>query len=127
MSNMTITKKWINEVWKKYSHFVFKKGTMLVMDDALMHKIDMVKDKIKERKTRISMIPGELTRYLQPLDVSINKPFKDELKKRYIKYCIDHKDTKERGTHEDLINWVGEIYYDDKLFYEMVSKSFKTI
>ena len=71
---------------------------MLVMDDTSMHKIDNLKDKIKQFKTEISMIPGTLTRYLQPLYVSINKPFKDESKKRYIKYCIDQKDTKAMAT-----------------------------
>ena len=55
------------------------------------------------------MIPGGLTRYLQPQNVSINKSSKDELKKRYTKYCIDQKDTKIRVTQEDLIKWVGEI------------------
>ena len=96
-----------------------------MMDDASMHKIDMVKVKLKECKTKISMIPHGLTRYLQPIDVYINKPFKDELKKRYTKYCIDQKDTKARITQEDLINWVGEIWYYNKLFYKMVNKSLK--
>ena len=32
------------------------------------------------------MIPGGLTRYLQLLDVSINKPFKNELRKNYTDY-----------------------------------------
>ena len=64
---------------------------MLVMDDTPIYKIDFVKDKIKECKTKISMISGGLTRYFQLLDVSINKPFKDELKKRYTKYYIDKK------------------------------------
>ena len=31
-----------------------------------------------------------------------------------------------RQTQEDLINWVGEIWYDDKLTFEMDRKSFKT-
>ena len=88
--------------------------------------IDIVKDKIKELKTKISMIPGGITRHLQPLDESINKPLKDELKKRYTKYCTDQKDIKARVTQKDLINWVGEIWYDDKLTSEMVRKSFKT-
>ena len=35
------------------------------------------------------MIPEELTRYLQTLDFSINKPFKDELNKRCTKYFMD--------------------------------------
>ena len=72
------------------------------------------------------MIPDGLKKYLQPLDVFINKPFKDELKKRYSKYCIDQKETKVRVTQEELINCVGEIWYDNKLSSEIVSKSFKT-
>ena len=58
-----------------------------------------------------------------PFDVSINKPFKDELKKKYTKYC---KDTKAKITQEVLINLVGKIWYDDKLSSEMEIKSFKT-
>ena len=61
-------------------------------------------------KTKLCMIPGKLKRYLQPLDASIKFPFKNELKKRYFKYCIDQKDSKVRVTQEDLINWVGEIW-----------------
>ena len=68
-----------------------------------------------------SMISGRLTRYLQPLNASINKPFKNELKKRYTKYCIDWKDAKARVTQEDLINWVRETRYDDKLSPEWLA------
>ena len=42
-------------------------------------------------QNKISMIPGGLSWYLQPLYIFINKSFKDELKKRYTKYCIDKK------------------------------------
>ena len=76
---------------------------MLVIDDASICKIDIVKDKTKECKTKINMIPGDLARYLQPLGVSINKIFEDELKMRYTKYCIVQKDTKAMVTQEDLI------------------------
>ena len=69
---------------------------MLVMDDSSMHKIDIVKDKIKECKTKINMILGVLMRYFQPLNVFINKQFKDELKKRYTKYCKHHKILRQR-------------------------------
>ena len=65
--------KLINEIWRKYTYFLVKKDTILVMDEASMNKIDIVKDKIKECKTKISMIPGRLAKYPQPLDISINK------------------------------------------------------
>ena len=44
---------------------------------------------MKNDKNLISPIPTGLTRFIQPLDVSINKPFKDALKKEYINYCIN--------------------------------------
>ena len=88
-------------------------------------QIDIVKDKIKELKTKISIIPSGITRHLQPLDESINKSLKEELKKRYTKYCTDQKDTKARVTQHNLINWVGEIWNDDKLTSEMVRKLLK--
>ena len=71
------------------------------------------------------MISGGLTRYFQPLDASINKTFKDKLKKRNTKFYMYQKDAKARIAQEDLINWVREIWYDDKLSFGMVSKSFK--
>ena len=95
------------------------------MNGASMHKTDAVKDKIKECKTKISMTSGGLMRYLQNLDVFFNKLFKNKLKKRYAKYWIDQQHTKARVTQEDLINWIREIWYDDKLSSEMVSKKYK--
>ena len=64
---------------------------MLEEDDTSMHKIDFLKDKIKECKTKICMILGGFTRYLQPQDVSISNRLKDKLNKMYTKYCIDQK------------------------------------
>ena len=68
------------------------------------------------------MIPGGLTGYLKPLDVSINKSFKDELKKRYTKYYIVQNNTRTMLTQEDLINWIRDILYFDKLSSEIISK-----
>ena len=50
------------------------------------------------------MIPGGLTKYLQPLDVSINKPFKDELRKKYTDYWIETKNSNAKVSQNDLIN-----------------------
>ena len=38
---------------------------------------------------------------------------------------MDQQDIKARVTQEDLINWVAEVYYDDKLSSEIIDESFK--
>ena len=38
------------------------------------------------------MIPGGLTEYLQPLDFSINKPFKGGIKKKNNEYWLEKGD-----------------------------------
>ena len=58
------------------------------MDDAWMHKIDNAKNRMKECKTKDKYESWGLKRYLQPLDIYVRNPFKDELKK-YTKYCMD--------------------------------------
>ena len=55
---------------------------MLVMVDASMHKIPEIKRSVELSETKVMMIPGGLTRYLQHLDVPINKPFKEEIRRK---------------------------------------------
>jgi hypothetical protein len=40
-------------------------------------------------KTEFVVIPGGLTSVLQPMDVSINKPFKDRLRQKYPTWIAD--------------------------------------
>ena len=54
---------------------------MLVLDEASMHKIPEIKKSLKFSETKVKMIWGGLTLYLQPPYVSINKTFKDGIKK----------------------------------------------
>ena len=52
---------------------------MLLLDAFSCHKTDDTKVLLRKTNTDLVIIPGWMTLLLQPLDVSINKPFKDGL------------------------------------------------
>ena len=56
---------------------------MLELDEASVHRILEIKKTLELSETKVMMIPEGQTRYLQPLDVSIKKTFKDGIKKKY--------------------------------------------
>ncbi|KAJ0129359.1 ER degradation-enhancing alpha-mannosidase-like protein 1 [Fusarium oxysporum f. sp. albedinis] len=76
-NNEKLVLKWLNEevipCKKPYREF------MLIMDVASFHKTDAVTMLLGEKKILPAMIPPGCTILLQPLDVSINKPFKQWL------------------------------------------------
>ena len=87
-NNENIMLKWISEVWRKYLFFGLTWRTLLVLDNTTIHKTSKVKEKFKECDTLLSMIPSGLSWKLQPLDISINKVLKENLRKRYVNDCI---------------------------------------
>ncbi len=58
------------------------------MEKAPSHLTDECLNSLKNDKNILSIIPTCLTRFIQPLDVSINKPFKGALKKEYVNYWM---------------------------------------
>ena len=49
-------------------------------------------DSVRERlikHSRVAIIPGGLTKILQPLDMSVNKPFKEALRRLWKKWISD--------------------------------------
>ena len=62
------------------------------------------------------------TSYCQPLDKSINKPFKDHLCSAYNNYLIKNYNIK--PTYEHLIDWINLIWYNDSISEDMIRKSF---
>ena len=117
-NNADIMKKWVNAVWRRYAYFKLKKKNMLVMDDSSMHKIPEIKRSVELSETKVTMIPGGLTRYLQPLDVSINKSFKVEMRRKYNEYCIkkykskSFTETNNRLGREDMVQWKISLDYN---------------
>ncbi|KAM9316104.1 serotransferrin-B-like [Gastrophryne carolinensis] len=67
---------WIEKVWSKRPGGLLKKPALLVLDQFRAHISETTKKRFKQVKTQLAVIPGCLSSQLQPLDVSINKPFK---------------------------------------------------
>ena len=71
------------------------------------------------------MIPPGLTRYVQPLDVSINKPFKSEIHNKYTQFQIKTLNC-QKTTHNDIIEFVDDAWENSEIITkEIIIKSFK--
>lgn len=55
-----------------------------MLDTLKGHTTDLGKDWLRKKDCDLAAIPGGMTSQLQPLDVCINKPFKDLVREEYI-------------------------------------------
>ena len=64
---------------------------------------------------------------MQPLDVSINKPFKDALRNEYTQYCIQKGlSNADKVSRKQIIDFVYDVWYNKNIITkEMIIKSFK--
>ena len=70
--------EWLKTVWGRRPRAFLNQPSMLVLDAFKGHLYDSVKNQLCKMKTELVVIPGEMTSVLQPVDVSINEPFKVE-------------------------------------------------
>ena len=78
---------WINRIQVPYSSKFPR--TLLIMDQFSVHKLDAVKKLLNKSKTDILLIPPGFTSILQPLDIYINKPLKDQLRSGWENYMLE--------------------------------------
>lgn len=123
------TLDWIEKTWNRRKGAVFNKPSMLVWDSFKAHLTDKVKDKCREIKTKMAVIPGGLTSMLQPLDVSLNKPFKDRLKSKWIDWMASEDKAVTKGGNlkkVDLVTvaqWVKDAW--SEIPSELIVRAFK--
>ncbi|CAG8843724.1 34395_t:CDS:2, partial [Gigaspora margarita] len=90
------------------------KRLLLVFDLFEEHLITIVKNKCYNMNTVLDVIPSRLTSVVQPLDISINKPFKDWLRGKWNiisnaldnleNHLIESNQTKEEECIIDLVD-----------------------
>ena len=125
--NEDLVKDWLNTVWSKVGGLSHRKS-MLVWDSFRAHLSNPVRRTLQSLNTECAVIPGGMTGILQPLDVSINKPFKDHLRNKWQQWMISGEHTltasgRMRKAELNVIcNWIKQAW--DEIPTEMIQKSF---
>ena len=81
---------WLENVWGRRPRALLNLSSMLCLDTFWGHLTDEIKNKIHRLKSELVVIPVGMTSVLQPLDVSVSKPFKAWLSEQYDHRISDH-------------------------------------
>ena len=118
-------KIWIEKVWRARRGGLGRRRSLLVLDAFEAHVTDSVKTAIARENTNLAVIPGGLTSILQPLDVSLNKPFKDNVRRRWMAEGI-HEFTaggrQKKPSEEVILSWIAGAW--NEIPEEMIESSF---
>ena len=121
-------KHWIEKVWCSRRGDLEKRKSLLVCDAFEAHVTESVKTAFARENTDLGVIPGGLTSILQPLDVALNKPFNDGVRKRWMEWMADgiHEFTatghQKKPSEELIVSWIAQAWNDIPV--EMIESSF---
>ena len=63
-------------------------------------------------------IPAGLTSKLQPLDLTVNRVFKNSYRKKYMDYVVFYKEKfsngVEKSSRDDILKWLDEVWYSEE-------------
>ncbi|KAI2796665.1 hypothetical protein BLOT_015676 [Blomia tropicalis] len=121
----SITQDYLNKV---ISTFSFSKR-LLIWDVFKCHTMDRIKEKLERMKIIPIYIPAGCTKYLQPADVSWNKPFKDYYSEYYNEWMrtaspnLTKHGNPRPPPKEKILSWIIGAW--NKISPELIQKSFK--
>ena len=87
-----LVQDWLRTVWSKVGGLTREKS-MLVWDSFRAHLSKPIRNTLKSLNAEPVVIPGGMTSMLQPLDVAINKPFKDRMRKKWQDWMLADQHT----------------------------------
>lgn len=109
--------QWLEEVYRKRKGAFFQPRGLLVLDSMRSHLLASVKEQCsKKLSTTLAVIPGGLTKKLQPLDLSVNAVFKQEMRRLWEEWMASgmHSFTKsgrmKRASYEEVAGWVSQAW-----------------
>jgi uncharacterized membrane protein len=77
--NSEVMKFWLENVWRKRKTAFFNLKSLLMSDSCRAHITPEIKT-IVNKYSKMAVSPGGFNQKLQPLDITVNKPFKDQLR-----------------------------------------------
>ena len=105
-------------MFKKYEKSIGSK-CLLIMDKASSHISKEAIIFLEENNISYNLIPSGLTPILQPLDISVNKVFKDNIKNLFERdrLFLDNlnKNLKLKNARINLIDNIKKVWYDDNI------------
>lgn len=102
--------RWVKEVLKPYTQ---RRPCLLVIDSFSAHITSKVRAELNKINAYPAVIPGGCTSKAQPLDVAVNKPFKDRIRKSWTMFMQEQQEASEstmnfKGpSHQDMLNWMA--------------------
>jgi hypothetical protein len=126
--------RWIDECLRAYTH---RDRSLLVLDSFRCHIMKPVKKRLHRANAELAVIPGGCTSILQPLDVSVNKPFKGWLRTSWAAYIREDAarvDAARKAgdmtakirppSKQMIVDWVGSALDNLRGRPELIRKSF---
>uniref|UniRef100_A0A8C8VPE3 HTH CENPB-type domain-containing protein n=1 Tax=Pelusios castaneus TaxID=367368 RepID=A0A8C8VPE3_9SAUR len=111
--------KWLHDVWNaRPGAALKKKPSLLVWDMFRAHVTGNIKDEANSLKTTLAVIPSGLTSMLQPLDMCLNKTFKDRVRKMRQDWMLSGEARLTKGGNlmkpdiELIAKWVRDAWED---------------
>lgn len=106
-------KEWLRMVYvKRPGGFFHASPSLLVCDSMRAHHTPDVKKQVKQMNSELAVIPGGLTKEIQPLDIGVNRPFKVRLRAAWERWMTygDHSFTKSgrqrRASYATICEWI---------------------
>ena len=102
------------------------------MDSFRAHITDAVKKELRKANCDVAIIPGGCTSKIQPLDVSINRPYKSWMRCKFEHYLQSEVEKLgddiinkiQTAKKHDVLKWISECSYELEARKELIQKSF---
>ena len=109
--------EWLREIYvKRPGGFFHTVPSLLIFDSMRAHFTDVVKKQVKQTNSVLAVIPGGLTKELQPLDIGVNRAFKARLRAAWEKWMTEGEHTftktgrQRRVTYATICQWIVDAW-----------------